>query len=48
MMNVCKVSATDLNEVDMVIKIILREKQVYGRQSSDERFYLSRDWVIEV
>ena len=27
-MNVCKVSETDLNELDMVIKRILREKQV--------------------
>ena len=39
-MNVCKVSETDLNELDMVIKRILREKQVHGRQSSDERLKL--------
>ena len=41
-MNVCKVSETDLTELDIVIKRALRERNVHGRQCSEERLYLNR------
>ena len=41
-MNVVKFSKQDLTEFDMIVKRVLREKNMLGRQSSDERIYLSR------
>ena len=42
-MNVCKMSEAELNELDMIVKRALRGKNMHGRQSSDERLYLSRN-----
>ena len=42
-MNVCKMSKTELNEQDMIVKRALRGKNMHGRQSSDERLYLTRN-----
>ena len=42
-MDMCKISRTDLVELDMVIKRALREKQIHGKQCSDERLYLARE-----
>ena len=41
-MNMCKISETELNELDMIIKRKLREKRYHGRLSSDERLYMHR------
>ena len=41
-MNVCKFSTSELNELDQVIKRELRQKNMLGRQASDERLYLKR------
>ena len=41
-MNVCKFSTGELNELDQVIKRELRQKNMLGRQASDERLYLTR------
>ena len=41
-MNVCKFTITDLNKLDKVIKKALRENNMHGRQSSDERRNLKR------
>ena len=37
--NVCKISESDLLELDMVVKRKLREKKYHGRQCSDERLF---------
>ena len=36
-------SEAELNELDMILKRALRGKNMRGRQSSDERSYLSRN-----
>jgi len=41
-MNVCKISETDLTELDMIIKRKLRGKMAHGRICSDERLYMHR------
>ena len=41
-MNVCKFSNSELNELDQVIKRELKQKNMLGRQASDERLYLKR------
>ena len=35
----------ELNELDLVVKRVLRKSNVWGRKSSDERFYLKRDAI---
>ena len=42
-MNVCKFSKTHLDSLDGIIKKILRENMMHGRQSSNERLYLKRE-----
>ena len=42
-MNVCRFSLTELKELDQIIKKELREKNMLGRQASDERLYLKRE-----
>ena len=42
-MIVCKFTKAELNELDLVVKIKLRNSKMLGRQSSDERLYLKRD-----
>ena len=42
-MNVCRFSMNDVNELDMIVKRELRSCNMLGRQSSDERLYLSRN-----
>ena len=41
-MNVCKFTKTELKELDMTIKRVLRTKNMLGTHSSDERLYMSR------
>ena len=41
-MNVCKFSAGELSELDQAIKRELRQKNMLGRQASDERLSLKR------
>ena len=41
-MNVCKISDTDLPELDIIVKRKLREKLYHGRLCSDERLYMQR------
>ena len=41
-MNMVKFSNADLHEMDAVIKRALRENKMLGKQSSDERLYMSR------
>jgi len=41
-MNVCKISETDLEELDMAVKRKLRNKNFHGRLCSDERLYMDR------
>ena len=41
-MNMCKITDGELNELDMIVKRKLREKRIHGRLSSDERLYISR------
>ena len=40
--NVCKISETDLKELDMVIRRKLRMKNIHWRICSDERLYMDR------
>ena len=42
-MNVCKFNMGELKELDQVIKRELRQKNMLGRQTSDERLYLKRE-----
>ncbi len=42
-MNVCKFNMGELKELDQVIKRELRQKNMPGRQASDERLYLKRE-----
>ena len=42
-MNVCKFTKTNLDSLDGIIKKILRENMMHGRQSSNERLYLKRE-----
>ena len=42
-MNVCKMTKSELNELDQIIKRELRVKNMLGKQASDERLYLKRD-----
>ena len=42
-MNVCKFNMGELKELDQVIKRELRQKNMLGRQVSDERLYLKRE-----
>ena len=42
LMNVCKFTNGELNELDQVIKRELRSKKMLGKQASDERLYLKR------
>ncbi len=41
-MNICRFSKAELEELDMIVKRILREKKMHGRHASDERLYLPR------
>ena len=41
-MNVCKFSTGELDKLDQVIKRKLRQKNMLGRQASNERLYLKR------
>ena len=40
--NVCQFPMNEVNELDMIVKRQLRKFNMLGRQSSDERLYLSR------
>ena len=40
LMNVCKFSKYDLEQLDKIVKKVLRDKGMHGRLSSDERLYL--------
>jgi hypothetical protein len=40
LMNVCKFSKEDLDRLDKCVKKILRDNNMHGRQSSDQRLYL--------
>ena len=42
-MNVCNLGKGDLEELDMIVKSVLRRNGFYRRQSSDERVYLKRN-----
>ena len=42
-MNVCKISKTDLTELDMIVKRKLRKKYIHGRICSDERLYMAKE-----
>jgi hypothetical protein len=42
MMNVCKFSKEDLNELDGIVKRVLRDNKMHARQASDERLFLER------
>ena len=42
-MNVCKFTQAELKELDQIIKKELRNKNMLGRQASDERLYLKRE-----
>ena len=42
-MNVCNLGKGDLDELDMIVKSVLRREGFHGRQSSDERLYLKRN-----
>ena len=41
-MNVWRFTKTDLDKLDKIIKRILRENHMHGKQGSDERLYLRR------
>ena len=43
MMNVCYLPMVELKELDMIVKRMLREKYMHGRQGSNERLYIHRD-----
>ena len=42
-MNISHFGEGDLNECDQVVKRMLREKNMLGRQGSDERLYMQRE-----
>ena len=42
-MNVCRFTETELNNLDMRVKQVLRSKKFHGIKCSDERLYLPRD-----
>ena len=42
-MNIIKFTKTELNELDMIVKRVLREERMHGLQCSDERLYLPRE-----
>ena len=42
-MNVCTFTKQKLDELDKVIKKILRDNNMHGRQASDERLYMRRE-----
>ena len=42
-MNVCNLGKGDLDELDMIVKSVLRREGFHGKQSSDERLYLKRN-----
>ena len=42
-MNIVKFTKTDLTELDMIVKRVLREKRMHAMQCSDERLYLPRE-----
>ena len=42
-MNVVKFTKTELTELDMIVKRVLRQKNMHARQGGDERLYLPRD-----
>ena len=42
-MNVCQFNRKQLDELDKVVKKELRDKNMHGRQASDERLYLRRE-----
>ena len=42
-MNVIKFTKTELTELDMIVKRVLRDKKMHGMQCSDERLYLPKD-----
>ena len=42
-MNVCKMTKSELNELDQIVKRKLRKSNMLGKQASDERLYLKRD-----
>ena len=41
-MNIIKFTKTEITELDMIVKRVLRQRNMHGRQSRDERLYLSR------
>ena len=41
-MNVCNLEKGDLDDLDMIVKSVLRRQGFHGRQSGDERLYLKR------
>ena len=41
--NVCNLGKGDLEELDMIVKSLLRREVLHGRQSSDERLYSKRN-----
>ena len=42
-MNVCTFTKQKLDELDKIIKKILRDNKIHGRQASDERLYMRRE-----
>ena len=42
LMNVCKFSKSDLDGLDKIVKQVLRENNMHGKQCSDERLYLPK------
>ena len=41
-MNVCHLGKGELDELDKIVKCVLRREGFHGRQSSDERLYSKR------
>ena len=41
-MNICVIRKGELEELDKMVKDILRERKFHGRQASDERLYMRR------
>ena len=42
-MNVCNLSKGDINELDKIVKSVLRNEAYHGKQASDERLYGRRE-----
>ena len=42
-MNACKMTKSELNKLDQIVKRELRKNNMLGKQASDERLYLKRD-----